>query len=285
MTSLHLSGKLLWVNQAFTGEGHAYNYDDRHMLSDEIRKAKARLLRMHFESRIGHIGGNLSCLDLLMYLHHKVLGKTDLFVLSKGHAAGALYVTLWSIGKLTDTDLTTFHKDGTRLSGHPSANWIPEIRFGTGSLGHGLSLAAGVALGKQLKNEPGRVFCLISDGELNEGSTWESLMFSMHRKLDNLTIIVDANGLQGFGATREVSDLGPPEQVISALGIATTVINGHNLEEIESALSVTTAGPHAIVANTTKGFGVSFMENKMEWHYLSMTQAQYETALEEIVRA
>lgn len=255
------------------------------MLSEEIRQAKARLLRMHFESGVGHIGGNLSCLDLLMYVHHRLLGIDDVFVLSKGHAAGALYVTLWSIGRLTDADLTTFHKDGTRLSGHPPPAWIPEIPFATGSLGHGLPLAAGVALGKKLRNEPGRVLCLTSDGEFNEGATWESLIFAAHHNLGNLTIIVDANRLQGFGTTQEVADLGPPEQAISGLRIQTTVVDGHNLDEIESALSTTTAGPHVVVARTTKGRGVSFMENRMEWHYLPMTQAQYEKALEEIGQA
>ena len=252
------------------------------VLREEVRRAKARLLRMHFESGVGHIGGNLSCFDLLMCMYHRVLGPHDVCVLSKGHAAGALYVTLWSLGRLTDADLTTFHVDGTKLSGHPAPGWIPEIPFATGSLGHGLPLAAGVALGMKLQNRGGRVVCLVSDGELNEGAIWESLIFSAHHQLGNLAIVVDANGLQGFGTTQEVASLGSPEQVIGALRIRTTVVDGHNLEEIESALSIATAGPHVVVAKTIKGRGVSFMENKLEWHYLPMTQAQYEKALEEI---
>ena len=116
---------------------------------EQLRKAKLRLLKLHYDSRIGHIGGNLSALDILMHLHHKVLKADDVFVLSKGHAAGALYVTLWSLGRLGDRDLDTFHQDGTKLAGHPAPNWMPDIRFATGSLGHGLSLAAGVALAKK----------------------------------------------------------------------------------------------------------------------------------------
>src|SRR5947209_15455709 len=127
------------------------------------RRSRLRLLQMHFDSGVGHIGGNLSALDLLLGLYHDVLRPGDQFVLSKGHAAGALYVTLWTLGRLTDDDLKQFHRDGTLLSGHPPAHGIEDILFATGSLGHGVSLAAGLALAKQLRGEPGRVFCLTSD--------------------------------------------------------------------------------------------------------------------------
>ena len=159
--------------------------------ADLARRAKLRLLRMHYQSGVGHIGGNLSCLDLLLYLYHHVLGPDDAFVLSKGHAAGALYTALWTLGRLSDDDLLTFHKDGTRLSGHPPATGIPEILFATGSLGHGLSLSCGLALAKQIKQQPGRIYCLMSDGEWNEGACWEALVFARQQRLDNLTIVVD----------------------------------------------------------------------------------------------
>lgn len=240
---------------------------------------------MHFESSVGHIGGNLSSLDLLLHLHHKVLNADDVFILSKGHSAGALYVTLWSIGRLTDEDLQKFHKDGTKLAGHPAPNWLPEIAFATGSLGHGLSLSAGVALGKKLKAEPGRVFCLMSDGEWDEGSNWEALIFSAHHKLENLTIIIDLNGLQGFGRTKEVADLGSLAEKLATFGFLTEEIDGHSLSEIAEAFSRSVKGPRAIIAHTRKGCGVSFMENKMEWHYLPMTEAQYRQAIEEIGKA
>ena len=252
-------------------------------MRDEVRRAKLRLLRMHWEAGVGHIGGNLSCLDILICLHRRMT-PSDLFVLSKGHAAGALYVALWSIGALTDEDLDTFHGENTRLAGHPPPNGIPQILFATGSLGHGLPLAAGVALGRQIRNEPGRTFCLVSDGELNEGSTWESLIFSAHHRLEQLTIIVDANGLQGFGTTREVAHLG---SLVNKIGqfVPATEIDGHDLRAIESALSSAVVGPHVIVARTRKGAGVSFMEDRMEWHYLPMTEAQYRQARDEVERS
>jgi transketolase len=244
--------------------------------------AKLRLLRMHYESGIGHIGGNLSCLDLLLTLHHRVLGPADQFILSKGHAAGAYYVTLWTRGKLSEQDLSSFHKDGTRLSGHPPAAGIDDILFATGSLGHGLSLAAGLALAKRFRGEPGRVFCLTSDGEWNEGSSWEALIFVRHQGLENLTLLVDVNGLQGFGTTREVADLEPLAAKFRSFGLATLEVDGHDPGALEQALRSHDGGLQVVVARTHKGCGVSFMEDRMEWHYLPMTEVQYRQAVQEI---
>jgi transketolase len=253
---------------------------------EQIRDARLRLLRMHYESGVGHIGGNLSSLDIMMCLHHGVMGVDDAFVLSKGHSAGALYATLWSLGLLAEDDLTKFHKDGTRLSGHPPAGGIPEILFATGSLGHGLSLASGLALGKRLKREPGRVFCLLSDGEWNEGSTWEALIFACHHRLDNLTLVIDLNGLQGFGTTDEVAMLSPLAEKLRTFDLTVTEIDGHNVEGVCRALLYNGSGcPHAVVARTHKGHGVSFMEDRMEWHYLPLTEEQYRQAVREITEA
>ncbi|MFH1616612.1 MAG: transketolase [Planctomycetota bacterium] len=250
--------------------------------SEFICKAKRRLLKMHFDSGVGHIGGNLSSLDLLMFLYHKVLGNNDAFVLSKGHAAGALYITLWSKGYLTDEDLQQFHGEGTKLAGHAPPNWLGQIIFATGSLGHGLPLSAGLALGKKLKGEKGKVFCLMSDGEWNEGSNWEALIFAVQHKLEKLTFIIDCNGLQGFGATKEVADIEPFSEKFQPFGVLVEHINGHNLEEIAEVFSRDEKGPRVILARTRKGNGVSFMENKMEWHYLPMNREQYQQALEDI---
>ena len=244
--------------------------------------AAARLLRMHHESRVGHIGGNLSSLDILMSLYHDTLTDDDHFILSKGHAAGALYVALWSIGRLSEDDLKTFHGDGTLLSGHPPAGGIDDIPFATGSLGHGLGLACGIALAKQLRRAPGRIFCLTSDGEWNEGSTWEALIFAAHRGLENLVIIVDLNGLQGFGGTREVANLEPLADKLRGFGAVTIEIDGHDQGALSAAFATSEAGPRAIVAHTVKGHGLSFMENRMDSHYLPLTDEQYAAALREL---
>jgi transketolase len=246
-----------------------------------MEQARLRLLEMHYQSKVGHIGGNLSALDILMSLYHFRLGPDDGFVLSKGHGAGALYVTLWSMGLLSDEDLRRFHGEGTRLSGHPPLSGIPEVIFATGSLGHGLSLAAGLALGKKLRGEAGRIFCLTSDGEWNEGSCWEALIFLAHQKLDNLTFLVDMNGMQGFGSTRQVADLGSLADKFRAFGVRTLEVDGHDANSICAALECN-EGPLAIVAKTTKGCGVSFMENQMAWHYLPMTEEQYHQAVLEV---
>jgi transketolase len=251
-------------------------------LAETLLESKKRLLKMHFESGVGHIGGNLSCLDALMVLYHKTLKKEDLFVLSKGHAAGALYITLWSLGLLKDEDLKLFHKDHTKLSGHPAPGWLKEITFATGSLGHGLPLAAGLALGKKLQGKPGKVFCMTSDGEWEEGSNWEALIFAVHQKLSALTIVVDWNGLQGFGTTKEVAGLESLKERFLSFGLPTEEIDGHDLGRLEETLNKNSAGPRAVIALTNKGRGISFMENKMEWHYLPLTEPQYLQAIEEL---
>ena len=240
---------------------------------------------MHYESGVGHIGGNLSALDLLMCLYHEVLGGDDVFVLSKGHAAGGLYIALWSIGHLEEDDLRQFHQDGTLLAGHPPPAGIAAIPFATGSLGHGLGLAGGIALAKILRAAPGRVYCLLSDGEWNEGSTWEAVIFAAHHKLANLTFVIDANGLQGFGTTAEVADLGSLAEKLRAFGIATLEIDGHDPAAIVAALAGGGSGPGplAIVATTIKGCGISFMENRMEWHYLPLTEPLYQQAVSEVL--
>ena len=253
--------------------------------ADLRRQAFLRLLRMHYESGVGHLGGNLSCLDLMLVLHHSIMQPPDQFILSKGHSAGAYYIALWTMGKLAEADLCQFHKDDTRLSGHPPAKGIDDILFATGSLGHGLGLAAGLALSKLLKEEPGRVYCLMSDGEWNEGSCWEALIFAKHHRLHNLTILVDCNGLQGFGTTREVADIAPLAEKFRVFGVPTQEIPGHDDEAIRRALRHDCSGPDAVVAMTHKGCGVSFMEDRMEWHYLPLTESQYLQAIEEIQRA
>jgi transketolase len=237
---------------------------------------------MHYEAKVGHIGGNLSALDAMLHLQGKVMTADDLFVLSKGHSAGALYISLWATGQLQDEDLCTFHQDGTTLAGHTIAGWHDRIAFATGSLGHGLGLAAGAALGKRLRGDPGTVYCLVSDGECEEGSSWESLMFAHHQKLANLVVLVDANGLQGFGSPAEVASLEPLAPKFRGFGLRVEEIDGHSPDALDAVLEAPRDETLIVVMRTVKGKGVSFMEGKMEWHYLPLNEAQYNQALREL---
>lgn len=240
---------------------------------------------MHHESGVGHIGGNLSSIDVLALLFNERICDQDAFVLSKGHSAGALYVALWSAGKLQEEDLVTFHKDHTLLAGHPPARGIAEIMFATGSLGHGLSLAAGTALARRLKGLEGHTFCLTSDGEWQEGSTWEALIFAAHQKLANLTVLVDHNGLQGFGHTHDIASMFPLFDRLKGFDVDLQVVPGHDLDAMRDALDRQSERLRIIVLQTTKGKGVSFMEDRMEWHYLPLNEPHYSLALEELDRA
>lgn len=262
-------------------------FDARRPLTrDDFIRARARLLQMHFESGVGHVGGNLSALDALLVLMHDVLGPADQFVLSKGHAAGALYIALWSTGVLSDRDLREFHGEDTHLPGHVPGHLTPQIRFGTGSLGHGVSLAAGTALGYRLKKSDARTFCLTSDGEWQEGSTWEGLIFACHHRLSNLTILVDDNGLQGFGRTADVASMSPLWERLSGFDVDVEVVDdGHDARALAAALAKRSARPRCVVLRTIKGHGVSFMENRVESHYVPLSAEQYEQAVREIRRA
>jgi transketolase len=250
-----------------------------HLSPEDVIRAKRQLLEMHYRNRIGHLGGNLSALDAMLLLHHELMGQRDRFILSKGHSAGAYYITLWSLGLITETELTTFHQDGTRLSGHPPAQGIPQILFSTGSLGHGLSLAAGLALAARLKGETRRVFCLTSDGEWQEGSTLEALIFICHHNLSNLTILVDHNGLQGFGTTAEVASMDPLDAKLSGFEIDLRRCDGHDLQALRDTLTPMSNRPVAVIMDTRKGHGVPDFEGRMESHYLPPTEPQYQAAM------
>jgi len=250
-----------------------------------IKRAKLRLLDMHYASGVGHIGGNLSSLDAMLLVFHEFLGDDDRFILSKGHSAGALYIALWSKGLIGDAELASFHKDNTRLAGHPPARGLPLVDFATGSLGHGLSLAAGTALAMRIKDTLGRVFCITSDGEWQEGSTWEALIFASHQRLSNLTVMVDQNGLQGFGGTEDVASMAGMRERLAGFNIDLVEADGHDLAEMRDALLAPHDRPKVVLMQTVKGKGVSFMENQMEWHYRPMTDALYAQAVQDIEQA
>ena len=252
------------------------------LTKEVIVAARKRLLQMHFESGVGHIGGNLSALDALLVVFHEYLRDQDRFVLSKGHAAGALYTALWSVGRLTDEDLRSFHKDNTLLAGHPPAAGVDDIRFATGSLGHGLSLSAGTALAFKLKSAESRVVCLTSDGEWQEGSTWEALIFACHHQLSNLMVLVDHNGLQGFGSTAQIASMFPLWDKLKGFDIDLRIIDGHDPTALRDTFAHSSDRLRVIVLRTIKGHGVSFMENRMEWHYLPLKEDSYRAAVGEI---
>lgn len=245
---------------------------------DTLRLTKLRLLQLHYEANCGHLGGNFSCIDALMTLYHRVMGPNDRFVLSKGHSAGALYATLWSLGRIAEAELQTFTKDNSLLPGHPSGSGIPGLMFSTGSLGHGPSLAAGLALAARHKGLDYQVFCLCSDGEWQEGSCWEALNFAVHQRLENLVILIDQNGLQGFGRTADViscSDISPR---IAAFGAEVLKINGHDPDAITAAIASPANGaPRVLVLDTVKGRGLHF-EGQLESHYLPLSEANYVSA-------
>jgi transketolase len=210
----------------------------------------------------------------------------DIVVLSKGHAAAALYTTLALSGRLSEAELSTFYKDGTLLSAHPPCSGaIRAIPFGTGSLGHGLGLACGIAFSRRFTGKSFNVFAVLSDGDCNEGSTWEAMLFASQQKLSALTVVVDLNGVQGIGYTKNILNLEPIVDKWKSFGFAVAVAEDGNdfgsLSRAHEAVENST-GPRCIIARTVKGHGISYMEDQVEWHYLPMTDDHYAQALSEL---
>jgi transketolase len=240
---------------------------------------------------VGHIGSALSITDIVAALYGRVLRlenpadpERDRFILSKGHASLAVYAALYLRGLIDESELDTYCGDGTRLGTHPERD-VPGIDFSTGSLGHGLPMATGVALAAHLQSSGRRSFCLISDAECNEGSTWEAVMFARHRRLSNLIAIVDVNGQQALGYTAEVLDLAPLSERWRAFGWDVVEVDGNDPEAVADALEAFALGegpPHVLVAHTTFGQGVSFMESQIEWHYRPMSDEQHAQAIAEL---
>ena len=252
---------------------------------------------------VGHIGSCLCVVEILAALYGRVLRiaspddpDRDRFILSKGHAGLALYAALSQKGWIREAELDTFYGDGSLLGVHPEAA-VRGIDFSTGSLGHGLSLAAGAALAARLQRSARRVYCLMSDAECHEGSVWEAAAFAAHHRLDNLVAIVDWNGQQAFGRTADVSDDSMLPQRWAAFGWRTVETDGHSIPSLVDALTARADRPLLVLARTTFGRGVSFMErgvsparpavaaNPINWHYLPMTAEEYDTAIADIERA
>jgi len=241
-----------------------------------------------------HIGGCLSSADVLAVLYGTALRHDpqrpdwpdrDRFILSKGHACAALYAVLAERGFFPVTWLESFYQDESPLAGHVTHKNVPGVEVSTGSLGHGLGLGVGMAIAAKRDSSPYRVFCLLSDGECDEGSTWEAALFAPHHKLDNLIAIVDYNKIQSLGAVKEVIDLDPLPAKWQAFGWAVRELDGHDVRAVEDALTQVPyeqGRPSCIVAHTIKGKGVSFMENELQWHYRAPLGENREKALAEL---
>ncbi len=257
------------------------------------RQIRRIILEQSKRANVGHIGSALSIADIIAALYGEILRiprlddpDRDRFILSKGHAALALYAALHLRGWLTQADLDSFCGDGSLLGVHPESA-LAGVDFGTGSLGHGLSLGAGAALAARLQGSSRRVFVLVSDAECNEGSLWEAVMFAAHHRLANLTAIVDVNGQQALGYTEQVLSLAPIEARWRAFGWAAQVMDGHDRTGIADAIDRTRpweGAPNVLIARTVFGKGVSFMEGQIKWHYWPMSDTEYEQALVEIHR-
>lgn len=270
------------------------------MTIDRLEK-QAKILRQDIVAMIGaagsgHPGGSLSATDIITALYFNVLrhrpsapewADRDRFVLSKGHGAPALYAALARTGYFPVEVLKTLRKMGSPLQGHPEKGRLPGIEASTGSLGQGLSIGAGMALAGRLDQKDYRVYVLMGDGEANEGQVWEGAMFAAHYKIDHLTVILDCNRQQLDGWTREILDIEPLADKWRAFGWKVLDIDGHSLSQILKAFDEarrTTGKPTLILARTTKGKGVSFMENNIEFHGMAPTADQLRVALEELTR-
>ncbi len=269
-------------------------------LEEVAKKVRENILVMINAAKSGHTGGSLSPVELLLTLyekcmtHYKEWDKSpewenrDRFILSKGHASATLYATLAQMGYFDEQELLTFRKLGTRLQGHPTYGLLPGIEVSTGSLGQGLSMANGIALGLKLDKKKNQVFVLLGDGEIQEGQVWEAAMTSAHYKMDNLIAIIDRNRLQIDGDTEQVKTLDPLDKKWEAFGWQVLEIDGHDFQEICGAiehakeLGKQKSAPVMIIANTIKGKGVTFTENQASWHGKPMNDEELQKALQEI---
>jgi transketolase len=253
---------------------------------------RRRMLEAIFHAGAGHTGGSLSCLDILNVLYNRVLrvspqnfsdSDRDRYVQSKGHSVEALYIVLADRGFFPAADLETLGRYQSPYVGHPTRK-VPGIEMNTGALGHGLPISVGMALAGKMDAASYRVFALLGDGELAEGSNWEAAMAAAHYRLDNLTAILDHNTLQITGHTRDVMSNEPIDEKFRAFGWTVRTVNGHNFVELTDALSMPAdpGKPTCVIANTVKGRGVSFMENVAKWHHGVPTEAELKQALSEL---
>jgi transketolase len=273
---------------------NASSFGEKQIISLELtsKKLRRRILNVA-AGKGGHIGGSFSALDIILTLYKNVLNinledpkwpERDRFILSKGHCSLALYAVLEEIGFLEQGELDNYTLKGSRLAGHAEHFEIPAIEMTTGSLGHGISCAAGMALAAKISGKNWKVFCVVGDGECNEGSVWETLLFAAQQNLKNLIIIVDNNKMESLDLTKNILSIEPLAEKFTSFNFEVREIDGHNFEEVFAALTTQPKfnKPVIIVANTVKGKGVSFMENTPMWHYRAPSEAELKNGLAEL---
>lgn len=267
---------------------------DVNELAKLANSIRISIIQEVYNGKSGHPGGSLSCTDILTVLYFNQMNidpkepkshSRDRFVLSKGHASPALYATLAERGYFDKKKLVTFRGIDSILQGHPDMKHIPGVDMSTGSLGQGLSCANGMAMSSKLNKDGNRVYCLVGDGEIEEGQIWEAAMSASHYKLDNLCVIVDNNNLQIDGSIEEVMSSYPIDSKFESFGFNVINVDGHNIQELIEAFdkAKTVKGkPTVVIAKTIKGKGVSFMENQVGWHGKAPNEEQYNIAIKEL---
>ncbi len=269
-------------------------FSEKKQLMATVCKVRMGVIESTHGAKAGHPGGSLSAAEVFTYLYFKEMNidpknpkwaDRDRFVLSKGHTAPGLYAALANRGFFPVEDLPTLRHIGSYLQGHPNMNEVPGVDMSTGSLGQGISAAAGMALASKYQGKTNRVYTLLGDGEIQEGQVWEAMMFAPHYKLDNFCAIIDNNGLQIDGAVADVMSPYPIDEKLKAFGFEVAVVDGHDFEQLEAAFAqakATKGKPFAIIMKTVKGKGVSFMENNAGWHGKAPNDEEYAQAMAEL---
>ena len=250
----------------------------------KIKSVKRRFLTMYKNANAGHVGSSLSCAEILTVIKFSWMKSDDKLILSKGHAAACLYSVLAEDGIISEEQIDTFYKNNTMLPAHPPVNKFSEIPFATGSLGHGLPIAAGFGLSNKLSKRDRTVFCVTSDGELNEGSTWEAALFINQHQLKSVVWVIDRNELQGYGRTEEVMRLDPLDEKLKSFGFEVLVVDGHDGEaliELQTKFKESKK-PVVIIANTKKGNGWEKMEGKLGCHYLPVSTEDFDLMITDL---
>ena len=256
--------------------------------SELLVQVRSVILQQAFRAHVGHIGSALSIADIMATLYHDILripspddSQRDRFILSKGHGALALYAALFATGRISQTELDTYCGDLSLLGVHPQ-HGLPYVEFTTGSLGQGLSWGVGLALANRMRGSLGRTFVLLSDGECNEGAVWEAIMYASQQRLGTLYAIIDIDGQQALGLTKDVIDLEPMQERWEAFGWDVHEVDGHSPQAITRAIALAKdqrTKPHVLLARTVFGNGVGFMEGKIAWHYLPLSPAEFDLAM------